>query len=199
MKRKTFRIIPFGHFVFRFQWKQYKKWKKAADTSLSWASLSLYQEKESTRIMTQGWKQSPLKKWRWRTLLLIQKAPVWHAIGFITCYHIITVRLFESTVPKPLAIHQPPPNKWPAGALLGCWFQALRGAQRRGGGSLIWTVPAMQNKGKWLKNRGGHLLGRSFRAPPGGQLFGHGYASGHGSLIRGVYLSFFLFFLPYTF
>ncbi len=50
---------------------------------------------------------------------------------------------------------------------------------------LIWTVPAMQNEGKWLKNKGGHLLGRSFQAPPGGQLFKHGYASGHGSLIRG--------------
>ncbi len=53
------------------------------------------------------------------------------------------------------------------------------------GGSPIWTVPAMQNKEKWLKIEGGHLLGRSFRAPPGGQLFGNGYASGHGSLIRG--------------
>ncbi len=26
----------------------------------------------------------------------------------------------------------------------------------------------MQYKGEWLKNRGGHLLGHSFRAPPGG-------------------------------
>ncbi len=49
-------------------------------------------------------------------------------------------------------------------------------------------VPSMQNKGKCLKKReeGGHLLGRSFRAPSGGgQLFGHGYASGHESLIMG--------------
>ncbi len=45
--------------------------------------------------------------------------------------------------------------------------------------SIIWT----QNKGKWLKNSWGRFLGRSFRA--GGQLFGHGYASGHGSLIKG--------------
>jgi hypothetical protein len=43
----------------------------------------------------------------------------------------------------------------------------------------------MQNKGKGLRNRGDPLLGRSFRAPPGGQLFGHGYASGRGSLIGG--------------
>jgi hypothetical protein len=28
----------------------------------------------------------------------------------------------------------------------------------------------MQNKGKWLKNRGGHLLGCSFRALPGGSF-----------------------------
>ncbi len=55
----------------------------------------------------------------------------------------------------------------------------ISGPQR---GSLIWTVPLMQNKGEWRKNRGDHLLGRSFRA---GQLFGHGYASGHGSLIKG--------------
>ncbi len=33
------------------------------------------------------------------------------------------------------------------------------------------------------KNKGGHLLGRSFQARV--QLFGHGYASGQGSLIRG--------------
>ncbi len=52
-------------------------------------------------------------------------------------------------------------------------------------GSLIWTVPSMQCKGKWLKNIGGHLLGRLFWTPPKGQLFGHGYASGHGSLISG--------------
>ncbi len=43
----------------------------------------------------------------------------------------------------------------------------------------------MQNKGKWLKNRGGHLLGRSFQDFPPGQLFGHGNASSRGSLIRG--------------
>ncbi len=46
----------------------------------------------------------------------------------------------------------------------------------------------MQNKGKWLENRGGHLLGRPFRAFTPGQLFGHGYASGRGSLIRGWYV-----------
>ncbi len=31
----------------------------------------------------------------------------------------------------------------------------ISGPQR---GSLIWTVPAIQNKGKWLKNRGGSLI-----------------------------------------
>ncbi len=58
-------------------------------------------------------------------------------------------------------------------ALLGHWFQAPRGGSH----------PQCKTKENWLKNRGGHLFGRSFRVPPGGQLFGHGYASGHGSLV----------------
>ncbi len=38
----------------------------------------------------------------------------------------------------------------------------ISGPQR---GLLVWRVSAMQNNRKWLKNRGGHLLRCSFRAP----------------------------------
>ncbi len=45
----------------------------------------------------------------------------------------------------------------------------------------------MQNKGKWLKNRGGHLLGRSFRAPPGGVSYlDSGTLQDTGHLLGGV-------------
>ncbi len=53
------------------------------------------------------------------------------------------------------------------------------------GGSLIWTVPAMQNKGKWLEKEGVTYYDACFGPFPWGQLCGHGYASGRGSLIRG--------------
>ncbi len=53
------------------------------------------------------------------------------------------------------------------------------------GGGHLFGLPAMQNEGKWLKNRGGHLLGRSFRAPPGGSVIWTRVRFRTGSLIRG--------------
>ncbi len=53
------------------------------------------------------------------------------------------------------------------------------GAGRGPWGSLIWTAHAMQNKGKCVKNRGGHLDAIWTRVQAAGHLLGGGYKSNH--------------------
>jgi hypothetical protein len=43
----------------------------------------------------------------------------------------------------------------------------------------------MQNKGKWLKNKGGHLLGHSIQAPPGVRFLDTGTLQDTGHLLGG--------------
>jgi hypothetical protein len=75
-----------------------------------------------------------------------------------------------------------------------CWYPPISDPRVRfwdadfgplEGGHLFGRYLQCKIKDNGLKIEGGHVLGRSFRAFPPGQLFGHGYASGRGSLIRG--------------